>query len=192
MPRRPLPPVDALLLVLLALLVVLALGAPPRGARAASAEPEPAAERSATPQPGIASRGAMLVVLRIADALRLSDEQTVKLAREFRAFAAQRKALLAEKTDLASRLQTELAKQSPDEATLGTLTERIVAIDRDLARLPERLWTSIQPLLTVEQRARLVLLRGKLKQQVEGERRRRSRSGGRAGARPGRSPRTAD
>jgi hypothetical protein len=131
---------------------------------------------------GGGSRGPMLLVLRIAEALQLSDEQTVKLAAEFRRVAAQRRTMLAEKTALEAKLEAQLARKPVDEATVSSLTEQLVALERNLVLLPDELWKSIQPLLTVEQRARLVLLRGKMKKQVDGARQRRRGRGQDRGA----------
>jgi hypothetical protein len=125
----------------------------------------------------------MLVVLRIAEALHLSDEQTVKLAGEFRRVAQQRRALLAQKAALAAKLEAQLAQKPADDGALTTLTDQLAALEREIMLLPEGLWKSIQPVLTPEQRARLILLRGKMKQQIEGERsRRRAQRRGRGGA----------
>jgi Spy/CpxP family protein refolding chaperone len=128
------------------------------------------------------SRGPMLLVLRIAEALHLSDEQTIKLAAEFRRVAQQRHELIARRAALATRLEAQLAQRPLDDAALTSLTEQLVALDQQIGRLPEGLWKSIQPVLTPEQSARLVLLRGKLKQQVDGERRTRRGKGRNGGA----------
>jgi Spy/CpxP family protein refolding chaperone len=129
------------------------------------------------------SRGPMLLVLRIAEALHLSDEQTIKVAAEFRRVAQQRRELIARRVALAGKLESQLAQKPRDDAALTSLTEQLVAIEQEINRLPEGLWKSIQPVLTPEQSARLVLLRGKLKQQVDGERKAR-RGKGRFGGGP--------
>jgi len=123
------------------------------------------------------SRGPMLVVLRIAETLQLNDEQTVKLAGEFRRVAQQRRGLLAQKAALATKLEGQLARKPADDGALTTLTDQIVALEREIMLLPEGLWQSIQPVLTPEQRARLILLRGKMKQEIDGERNRRRAQG---------------
>lgn len=126
------------------------------------------------------SRGPMLVVLRIAEALRLSDEQTIKLAGEFRRVAQQRRELVARRVVLVGKLEEQLGKKPLDDGALKSLTAQLVSIEQEIGRLPEVLWNALQPSLTPEQSARLILLRGKLKQQVDGERKaRRNRDGGR-------------
>lgn len=118
-------------------------------------------------------RGPMLMVLRIAEELHLSDEQTVKVAGEFRRLAEQRRELVAQKAALATKLETQLAAQPRDDKALDALTDQLVALEQRIGQLPEQLWKGVQPVLTSEQRARLILLRGKMKRQIDGARRRR-------------------
>lgn len=127
-------------------------------------------------------RGGMLVVLRIAEELHLSDEQTIKVAGEFRRVAQQRRELVGKKNALAAKLEAQLAQQPRDDKALDALTDQAVAVDQQLLQLPEQLWKGVQPVLTAEQRARLILLRGKMKQQLEGARRGRFGVGAGAGA----------
>jgi len=128
-------------------------------------------------------RGPMLLVLRIAEELHLSDEQTVKVAGEFRRVAQQRRELVAQKAALATRLETQLGAQPRDDKALDALTDQLVAIEQRIAQLPDLLWKGIQPVLTAEQRARLVLLRDRMKQQIDVARRRRGGNGNGAAAR---------
>jgi hypothetical protein len=123
---------------------------------------------------GGGGRGSMLVVLRIAEELHLSDEQTIKVAGEFRRVAHQRRELVAKKAALASKLEAQLAQQPHDDKALDALTDQMVAVEQQLLQMPEQLWKGVQPVLSAEQRARLILLRGKMKQQLEGARRRRA------------------
>lgn len=122
-------------------------------------------------------RGGMMVVLRIAEELHLSDEQTIKVAGEFRRVAQQRRELVGKKNALAAKLEAQLAQQPRDDKALDAITDQVVAVDQQLLQLPEQLWKGVQPVLTAEQRARLILLRGKMKQQLEGARRRRFGAG---------------
>src|SRR5262249_42896811 len=117
---------------------------------AASGAPDdnPAQTRGAAASPAKPARGPLFVVLRIAEALQLNDEQTVKLAGAFRRIAEQRRTLLAEKAALETKLTAELGKKPPDETTLSSLTDQLVAQEHDIAALPESLWKSIQPVLT--------------------------------------------
>ncbi len=119
----------------------------------------------------------MLLVLRIAEALHLDDEQTVKLAGQLRAVEAKRAELIDEKGRLEASLERELDQKPSDKARLEALTKQIADLERRLVLLPEEAFDSLQPMLDVEQRARLVLLRSRLKQQVLGERERRAAGG---------------
>lgn len=155
-------------------------GAPPSEAAAADEDDDGAASGFAggAARPGRGGgRGPMLVVLRIAEELHLSDEQTIKVAGEFRRVAQQRRELVARKSTLASKLEAQLAQQPRDDKALDALTEQMVAVEQQLLQLPEQLWKGVQPVLTAEQRARLILLRGKMKQQLDGARRRRQGAG---------------
>lgn len=164
-------------LILVALLAALAMPfSPARATPVATPEVAPTAGTAAGARERGAvrgSRGPLLVVLRIAEALQLSDAQTIKLAGEFRRVAQRRRTLLAEKAALNAKLEAVLAQRPLDEGELTRVTEQAVALERELVLLPESLWKAIQPELTPEQRARLILLRGKLKQQVDDERQRR-------------------
>lgn len=180
----------------LSLLAALSLAAIPSAWAAPPAAPDaPSAADAAEDEDGAASgfaggarggrgggRGGMLVVLRIAEELHLSDEQTIKVAAEFRRVGQQRRELVGKKNALAAKLETQLAQQPRDDKALDALTDQMVAIEQQLLQLPEQLWKGVQPVLTAEQRARLILLRGKMKQQLEGARRRRFGAGGGAAA----------
>lgn len=166
---------------------LLALAAGPCAAPAALAAGEPPADAAANGDPlaggavapdgAPGSRGPMLVVLRIAELLHLSDEQTIKVASEFRRVAQRRRELVAQKASLVTKLEGLLAQKPLDDAALTSATEQLIAVEHELGLLPEGLWKSIQPVLTPEQSARLILLRGKMRQQIEGERQRRRANG---------------
>src|ERR1043166_8639220 len=63
---------------------------------------------------------------------------------------------------LVTKLEGLLAQQPLDDAALTSTTEQLFALEHELGLLPEGLWKSIQPVLTPEQSARLILLRGKM------------------------------
>ncbi|HZR80985.1 MAG TPA: hypothetical protein VFD92_07800 [Candidatus Binatia bacterium] len=120
--------------------------------------------------------GRILLALRIAEALDLDEQQTIRVATQLRAIQDRRRALVDERNDLETRLASELAKPSPDRARLESLTADVAERDRNLALLPEEAFDEIAKGLTPEQRAKLVLLRSKLKAQVQSERDRRARA----------------
>jgi Spy/CpxP family protein refolding chaperone len=139
--------------------------------------------------------GRMFLVLRIADALHLNDEQTIKVASSFRSIDEKRQKLRSDKDAVESQLDAELARKPIDEAKVSSLTQQALAIDRQLLLLPEEMYNSIQGMLTVEQRARLLLLRSHLLEQVQRERERRglgrTEDGDQGGASPSPVPGTA-
>jgi len=151
-----------------------------------SAEPNPG---SATSQPpgqgpgapggGQGRRGRLLLVLRLSEALHLDDAQTIRVATIFRGVQEKRQKLFEERTQTASRIETELGKQPIDEAALTTLTAQAQEIDRKLALLPGQAFDEVGKDLSVEQRARLVVLKQRLRAQVTREQARRF--GGAAG-----------
>jgi Spy/CpxP family protein refolding chaperone len=167
-----------------------AFAAPPAAPGGAAAEDDDAeALVGGAARESGGGRGPMLVVLRIAEKLHLSDEQTIKVASEFRRIAQQRRELVAKRAALATKLEAQLAQEPRDDAGLTALTDQMVALEQQLVLLPEQLWKGVQPVLNPEQRARLILLRGKMKQQLDGVQRRR---GGAAAGNAGNSGATAD
>ena len=134
---------------------LLALAAGPCAAPAALAAGEPPADAAANGDPlaggavapdgAPGSRGPMLVVLRIAELLHLSDEQTIKVASEFRRVAQRRRELVAQKASLVTKLEGLLAQKPLDDAALTSATEQLIAVEHELGLLPEGLWKSIQP-----------------------------------------------
>jgi hypothetical protein len=130
----------------------------------------------------------MFLVLRIADALHLNDEQTIKVASSFRNIEEKRQKLRGDKEAVESQLDAELAKKPIDEAKVSSLTQQALAIDRQLLLLPEEMYSSIQGMLTVEQRARLLLLRSRMQEQVQRERERRGLGRADDGDQTGASP----
>lgn len=138
-------------------------------------------------------RGRMLVLMRISEELDLTEQQSAALRSAFRDSDTERRTLLGKRTELGDQLEAELAKPKPDDAALTRLTDDIRAIDRQLSGLPEKVFQTFERDLTPVQRARLALLRGKLRHRVERERQRRgaAMAGGRPIQRPERAAGTA-
>jgi hypothetical protein len=135
----------------------------------------------------------MFLVLKLAEKLGLTDEQTIRVAGQFRAAQEKRLKLVEERSTLDRSLERELAKQPADEKALSSLTARALEIDRSLALLPDETFSEIGKQLSGEQRARLALLKGELREQVRNEQIRRglARRGGvspEEGPGPGASP----
>ena len=125
------------------------------GVVAADPEPEPARERART-----------YLILRFVDALELPTQKALALHEVFRQWDQTREDLLRRRATTHEKLHRVLEKRPVEVTTLQTLVADAVALDRELATLPERSFTAAGKLLTVEQQAKLLLLRRDLQGQV--------------------------
>ena len=119
------------------------------------AEPEPVRDRART-----------YLVLRLVDALDLPEEKALALRDVFRHWDQERERLLRDRAATHEKLHAALDKKPPDPVALKALVVAAVAFDRELATLPERSFAAAEKLLTVEQQAKLLLLRRDLQGQV--------------------------
>ncbi len=125
-------------------------------------------------------RARMFLVLRIADALKLNEQEALKVSNVIRQSDEHRAGLIQERQTLEQKLRQALAKQPPDQAELTDLINQGNAIDQKLAMVPEESFHELQKILTVEQQAKLMLFR----RELQGEIRRAIQGRGRGG--PGR------
>jgi hypothetical protein len=141
---------------LLALLLVTA-------AAGAAVEATPSRDRART-----------YLMLRVVDALDLSDEKALQM-RDILRRADDRRLDLTQKRDtLDSKLRAALAAKPPvDPQALGQLVTDAHTVQRELASLPEHTFTEAQKILTVEQQAKLLLFRRDLQGEVRQAIRRR-------------------
>ncbi|MFN8542934.1 MAG: hypothetical protein U0807_01785 [Candidatus Binatia bacterium] len=137
------------------------------------------AQPSPGPDPGgpAGDRARTFLLLRMTEALALSDEKALALSRVLRGVDEQRRQLRERRHDVEERIRTALEKSPTDAAALGTLVEEANGIDHEIAGLQERSTREAQKQLTVEQQARLVLLRPQLQQEVRGAFQRRMMDG---------------
>jgi hypothetical protein len=134
----------------LACLVAVGLGAPSVGA-----DVSPERDRART-----------FLMLRVVDALGLSDVKALQM-RDILRRADERRIELTQKRDtLEVQLRTTLAKTPPDEAVLAKLVADAHAVQRELATLPEHTFGEAQKILSVEQQAKLLLFRRDLQGEV--------------------------
>jgi Spy/CpxP family protein refolding chaperone len=128
-------------------------------------------------------RARMFLVLRIADALNLSEQDALKVSTVIRESDEHRGDLVQQRQTLEQELREALAKQPPDAATLTKLINQGNDIDQKLALVPEDSFHNLQKILTVEQQAKLMLFRrelqGEIRRAVQG--RGRAAGGGRRG-----------
>ena len=129
---------------------------------ALAAAPEPARDRART-----------YLMLRLVDALDLPDDKALALRAIFRKADERRVALLASRQALDKQLRAALARPEKDSAELTRLVGETNTVDRELAAVAEDSFAEAQKTLTVEQQAKLLLLRRELQGQVRDAMRRR-------------------
>lgn len=129
------------------------------------------------------NRARTFLVLRIADALKLNEQEALKVSEVIRQSDDHRLQLLQQRQAIEAKLREGLAKQPPDEGELSKLINDTNDIDQRLALVPEESFHALQKILTVEQQAKLMLFRRELQGEV-----RRAIQGRGLGARRGRGP----
>ena len=112
-------------------------------------------------------------MLRLVDGLNLPDDKALALRTIFRKADERRIELTAKRQALDKQLRAALAAPQKDEAELTKLVEQTNAVDRDLAAVAEDSFGEAQKILTVEQQAKLLLVRRELQGQVREAMRRR-------------------
>lgn len=127
-----------------------------------AAPPEPARDRART-----------YLMLRLVDGLDLPDDKVLALRTIFRKADERRVALLASRQALDKQLRAALARPEKDSNELARLVGETNTVDRELAAVAEDSFAEAQKTLTVEQQAKLLLLRRELQGQVRDAMRRR-------------------
>jgi Spy/CpxP family protein refolding chaperone len=133
-----------------------------------AAPPEPAQDRART-----------YLMMRLVDGLNLPDDKALALRAIFRKADERRVELTARRQALDKKLRAVLARPDKDSAELAHLVAETNDVDRELASVAEDSFAEAQKSLTVEQQAKLLLLRRELQGQVrEAMRRRLGQHGG--------------
>ena len=126
--------------------------------------------RAQQPTPDAESRRSRMrtfLVLRISDALGLSDEKALQISKVLRDTDDKRRALVAQRRDVEHSLRAALDQKGAAETSAITkLVAQANDLDGQIAMLPESSFRQVQELLTPEQQARLVLLRPELQAQI--------------------------
>jgi len=139
-------------------------------------------------------RARTFLVVRIADALNLNEQEALKVSNVIRQADGHREELIKQRQALEDKLRAALDKQPPDAAELARLISEGNDIDQKLALVWEDSFRDFQKFLTVEQQARLMLFRrglqSEIRRAVQGRRAQARRRGWRGGG-PGGQP-TAD
>ena len=127
-------------------------------------------------------RARTYLMMRLVDALDLPDDKALVLRAIFRKADERRIELVAKRQAIDKELRAALSRPDKDQAQLTKLVEEASTVDRDLATVAEDSFRDAQKDLTVEQQAKLVLLRRELQGQVREAVRRRL---GQHNAKPG-------
>ncbi|HUI25566.1 MAG TPA: hypothetical protein VL403_05730 [Candidatus Kryptonia bacterium] len=117
------------------------------------------------------------LVVRLAEALDLSDEKALQMSAIIRKSDEQRHQLRQQRKEAEAKLREALAKTPVDQAALTKLVADANGFDQQLALLPEQSFKEAQQILTVEQQAKLILVRPELQAQVRRAIRRRFEPG---------------
>lgn len=122
-------------------------------------------------------RARTFLVLRIAEALDLSDEKALEVSGIFKASSARRKELEAERTALAPGLRASI--DAKDETQIQALVDKAREIDRKLVLLVPETFEKVESSLTVVQRGEFSLLLPEMRRQLRRGARRGRRMHGR-------------
>jgi len=126
-----------------------------------------------TPPPS-RDRARTFLMLRVVDALNLSDEKALQM-RDILRRADDRRLELTKKRDaLDAKLRSGIAQTPVDAMALTALVTDAHAVQRELADLPEHTFGEAQKILTVEQQAKFLLFRRDMQGEVRQALRRRA------------------
>ena len=118
-------------------------------------------------------------MMRLVDGLNLPDDKALALRAIFRKADERRVELTARRQALDKKLRAVLVPPDKDSTELAHLVAETNDVDRELASVAEDSFAEAQKSLTVEQQAKLLLLRRELQGQVrEAMRRRLGQRGG--------------
>ncbi|MGH7893041.1 MAG: Spy/CpxP family protein refolding chaperone [Candidatus Binatia bacterium] len=118
-------------------------------------------------------RARTFLMLRVVDALDLSDEKALQMREILRRADDRRLELSTKRDTLEAQLRAAVAHLPRDESALTKLVDDTHAVQHELATLPEHTFAEAQKILTVEQQAKLLLFHRDLQGQVRQALRRR-------------------
>ncbi len=107
----------------------------------------------------------LFLVLRMADALGLSDEKALAVSRILKQGDEKRDELRKKRMDLEKQIRDALAKPKPDSAALSALVDQAVELHKQQEQIADDSFTALKKVLTVEEQAKLVLLRSRLRRE---------------------------
>ena len=106
------------------------------------------------------------LVLRISEALDLPEDKALQISRILRDAEDKRRDLVGQRRAVERTLRSALEAKTVDPGAASTLIAQANELDSQIAMIPENSFRQVQGLLTVEQQARLVLLRPELQSQI--------------------------
>jgi hypothetical protein len=107
----------------------------------------------------------LFLVLRMADALGLSDEKALSVSRILKQGDEKRDELRKKRMDLEKQIRDALATPKPDSAALSKLVDQAVELHKQQEQIADDSFTALKKVLTVEEQAKLVLLRSRLRRE---------------------------
>ncbi|MBI3783750.1 MAG: hypothetical protein HY270_10125 [Deltaproteobacteria bacterium] len=110
-------------------------------------------------------RARTFLVVHIAEALKLNEQEALKVSQVVRESDQRREQLMRERQTLETQLHKALDRKAAD-SELAPLVAAANDLDQKIAMVPEDTFSQLQKTLTVEQQARLVLFRRELQAEV--------------------------
>jgi Spy/CpxP family protein refolding chaperone len=135
-------------------LLLIAVLAVPLGVMAESDPGDSPAERP--------KRARLFLVLRMAEELDLTDEKALEVNRLLEQAEPRREEVHNKRRELNDRIRELLDKPQRDDAELAKLVDQAIDLDRQQVQALQDSFNSLKKVLTVEQQAKLVLLRAKM------------------------------
>jgi Spy/CpxP family protein refolding chaperone len=136
-----------------------------------------AATLGTTSAPPARDRAHTYLMLRVVDALDLTDDKALQMRDILRRADARRLTLTSRRDALDAKLRSALDAKPLDSVALSQLVADTHDVQSQLASLPETTFDEAQKILTVEQQAKLLLFRRDLQGEVRQAIRRRATSG---------------
>ncbi|MGH7857171.1 MAG: Spy/CpxP family protein refolding chaperone [Candidatus Binatia bacterium] len=125
------------------------------------------------PDEQLHDRARTFLVLRLTDALDLSDEKALEASRILKRADERRRKLQQERHEAGKEIRRALDAPQLDRERLAALVDRAGKLDQEIALVPARSFEELRAILTVEQQAKLVLARPKIHDEIRGAMRRR-------------------
>ncbi len=122
-----------------------------------------------SPKPGAGPAhgpgGRLFLVLRMTDELGLSDEKALAVSHILKQGDEKREELRKKHMELEKQIRDALAKPKPDSAALTALVDHAMELHKQQEQIAEDSFTALRKVLTVEEQAKLVLLRSRLRRE---------------------------